>query len=209
MYMMFPIVNTCTCTLKKVRKLFNFRYQMEDSDNESMTEITNIICETHQATEAEQDVKSETDESHLNQVPKGELELCSRKGESMSQSEVEESNPQTGSQPKRNLSHQTEVQVSREDHHFMQDCDKYNPDSSISEQHNDWINDRQATLSIDNLTHRFPKAREVFPKADIQSDSLYGTPTCVTEYGSIFVQFTGNLVFLLLDPKPIKMLQSE
>ena len=71
------------------------------------------------------------------------------------------------------------------------------------------MTDRQATLSIDNLTHHFPKAREVFPKADIQSDSLYGTPTCVTEYGSIFVQLTGNLVFLLLDPKPIKMLQSE
>ena len=112
-------------------------------------------------------------------------------------------------QPKSSFSHETEVPVSREHHHFMQDCDKYNPDSSISEQHNDWINDRYATLSTDNLTHRFPKAREVFPKADIQSDSLYGTPTCVTEYGSIFVQITGNLVFLLLDPKPIIMLQSE
>ena len=183
---------------------------MEDSDNESNTEITNIICETHHATEAEQDVKSETDETHLNQESKEDKELCSLKGESMSQSEVEESTPQTGCQPKRNLKCETEVQVSREDHHFMQDlCDKYNPDSSISEQHNDWINDRHATLSTDNLTYRFPKTREVFPKADIQSDSLYGTPTCVTEYGSIFVQITGNLVFLLLDPKPIIMLQSE
>ena len=69
---------------------------MEDSDNESMTEITNIFSETHHATEAEQDVKSETDETHLNQEPKEDKELCSRKGKSMSQSEVEESNPQTG-----------------------------------------------------------------------------------------------------------------
>ena len=169
---------------------------MEDSDNESMTEITNIICETHHATEAEQDVKSETDETPLNQEPKEELELPSQEGESMSQSEVEESTPKSGSQPKSNFKHKTEVPVSREDYHFMQDlCDKYNPDSSISEQHSDWITDRH-TLSIDNLIHRFPKAREVFPKADIQSDSLYGTPTCATDYGSIFVQISGNLIFI-------------
>ena len=102
---------------------------MEDSDNESMTEITNIICETHHSTEAERDVKSETDETHLNQEPKEELELPSQEGESMSQSEVEKSTPNLP-QPKSNFKHETEVPVSREDHHFMQDlCDKYNPDS--------------------------------------------------------------------------------
>ena len=169
---------------------------MEDNDNESKTETTNTICDVHHATEAEQNLKSETDETLLNQEPKEDKELCSRKGESMSQSEVEETNPQTGSQPKSNFNCEMEVPVSREDHHIKQDsCDTFNPDSSISEQHNDWINDRHATLSIDNLIHRFPKAREVFPKADIQSDSLYGTPTCVTDYGSVFVQITGKLIF--------------
>ena len=173
---------------------------MEDHNKESMTDNTILFKTTH-ATEAEQDFKYETDETLIDQEPKEELELSSSEGESMSQFELEESTPQTSSQPKSNFSSEMEVPVLRPDHHLIQDlCDQYNPDSSISEQHNDWLNARHPTFSSANVTHHFAKATEVFPEADIQSDSLYGTPTHVTDHGSIFVQITGN--FFDIDRRP-------
>ena len=166
---------------------------MEDHNKESMTDNTILFKTTH-ATEAEQDFKYETDETLIDQEPKEELELSSSEGESMSQFELEESTPQTSSQPKCNFSSEMGVPFWMPDHQLIQDlCDQYNPDSSISEHHYDW----HATLSSANVTHHFPKAREVFPEADIQSDSLYGTPTHVMDHGSIFVQITGNSLILL------------